>query len=80
MIFPNPKLSKAVISAFNTADPVFLKIPIPLVAPVALKLKIPSAAELPAALQPPGRRALSPADGWPLAQRRQPRKAADQSH
>ena len=40
IIFPNPKLSKAVISAFNTADPVCLKIPIPLVAPIAGKLEI----------------------------------------
>ena len=38
IVFPNPKLSKAVISAFKTALPVLLNIPIPLVAPVAAKL------------------------------------------
>ena len=38
-------LSRAVISAFKTADPVLLKTPIPLVAPVAAKLVILSVAE-----------------------------------
>ena len=37
IVFPKPKDSKAVISAFNTADPVCLIIPIPLVAPIAGK-------------------------------------------
>ena len=37
MVLPLPKTSKAVISAFNVADPVCLKIPIPLVAPTAAK-------------------------------------------
>ena len=35
IVLPKPWDSKAVISAFNTADPVFFKIPIPLVAPAA---------------------------------------------
>ena len=37
IVFPNPRLSSAVISAFKTPVPVLLKIPIPLVAPVAAK-------------------------------------------
>ena len=37
IVFPNPNDSSAVISAFNTAEPVFFNIPIPLVAPVAAK-------------------------------------------
>tara|TARA_A200000159_G_C6999957_1_gene205231 strand:- start:153 stop:263 length:111 start_codon:yes stop_codon:yes gene_type:complete len=35
-----PIFSKAVISAFKTAEPVFFNIPIPLVAPVAAKFVI----------------------------------------
>ena len=37
IVFPNPNDSSAVISAFNTAEPVFFNIPIPLVAPAAPK-------------------------------------------
>ena len=42
MVLAKPILSKAVISAFNTADPVCFKIPIPLVAPPAGKFVIES--------------------------------------
>ena len=45
IVLPNPKLSRAVISAFKTPVPVLLKIPIPLDAPVAAKFVILSAAE-----------------------------------
>ena len=42
MVLPKPRDSKAEISAFNTADPVCLKIPIPLVAPMVANSDIPS--------------------------------------
>ena len=45
MVLPNPIVSKAVISAFKTPEPVLLNIPIPLVAPVAAKLVILSVAD-----------------------------------
>ena len=52
MVLPIPMLSRAVISAFKTPEPVLLKIPIPLVAPVAgkfaiLSLAVPRAEEAP---------------------------------
>ena len=37
IVFPKPWISSAVISVFNTAEPVLLNIPIPLVAPAAVK-------------------------------------------
>ena len=39
IVLPKPSVSKAVISAFKTADPVLFKIPIPLVAPAATPVK-----------------------------------------
>ena len=45
IVLPNPKVSSAVISAFNTPLPVLLNIPIPLVAPVAAKFVKLSVAE-----------------------------------
>ena len=52
IVFPKPSFSKASIWSFKTAEPVFLRTPIPLVAPIALKLYIPSEPALPAALIP----------------------------
>ena len=37
IVFPKPNISRAVISVFNTAEPVFRNIPMPLVAPAAVK-------------------------------------------
>ena len=45
IVFPNPNDSSAVISAFNTAEPVFFNIPIPLVLPAAEKSDMLSVAE-----------------------------------
>ena len=45
IVLPRPIDSNAVISAFKTALPVLLNIPIPLVAPVAAKLVKLSVAE-----------------------------------
>ena len=39
IVLPKPKLSSAEISAFNTAEPVCLKIPVPLVLPAASKFE-----------------------------------------
>ena len=51
IVLPIPMLSKAVISALRTPDPVLLNIPIPLDAPVTGKLAILSvAAPKPAAV------------------------------